>query len=164
MDYNTSELSEYLVKNKSLIGKISNIEIWKYNLAILNQVFVLGLFFYYRNDLNYWYVFLIFLLIGYPFQYLNGLFKKAFADKYELRKYKKTSDYRSYTPKKLATISRFRKFSGKRHWIIMFGGLALYGALFLRDSIGSEYASTNLGLYVFFLSTVSVIDHYINIT
>ena len=161
MDYDTSELSEYLVKNKSLINKISNIKIWKYKFGILNQVFVFLLALYYQNDINNWIAFFMFLLIVYPYEYLNGLFKKTFSDKYELIKYKDPFEYRFYTPKKLATISRFKKFLGKRYLIIIFGGLALYVVLFLSDR-GLEYFSINF-IYGFFLTSVANIDHFINI-
>ena len=124
---------------------------------------MLTLYLDYRYDINNWIAsFFIVLLFAYPYEYLNGLFKKAFSDKYELRKYKTSVHYRYYTPKKLATISRFKKFLGKRYSIILFGGLALYAALFLSDR-GPEYDSFDFYLYAFFLVTVATIDHYINI-
>ena len=163
MDSSTQELFNYLAKNKSLINQLANERIWIYKFAILIQVFAFWLIINnYKYEENLSIEIFIMVLIGGSFKYFEGLFKKAFADKYELRKYKRPLDYFNYKPKAYSTIKRFRKFLGNRHFIIIIGGLALYVILFWRDR-GTQAGFTNLDYYCGFLFAASSIDHYINI-
>ena len=164
MDSSTQELCNYLAKHKSLINQLSNERIWIYKFAILIQVFAFWLIINnYKYEENLSMEIFIMVSIGGSFKYFEGLFKKAFADKYELRKYKRPLDYFYYKPKAYSTIKRFRKFLGNRFFIIIIGGLALYLVLFWRDR-GTQAGFTNLHYYYFiFLFAASSIDHYINI-
>ncbi len=162
MDYETLELRNYLVNHKSLINQISNQRIWVYKFAILIKVCAIFLIFKYQMY-EYSTINNLFILTSTIFfKHFEGLFKKVFADKYELRKYKTALDYSFYNPKKYATISRFKKFVGNRSIIIVFGGIFLYLAIFWNERESPNYLGK---VPLIFLCSVliSYIDQYINI-
>ena len=153
------KLNEYLLNHKELIRNLSRQNILIFLFAICVSIFSIWFISNFTNKNPY------FLLIPIVSNmYFEGFFKKCFADKYELKKYKTPFDYLIdfYVPKKIRTISRFKKFNGGRQMNIFLIGICILIIITFTKGTVTDSLFYSIGACTVMIATVDKFRNIIN--